>query len=418
MFNFYLKPIKFFATLSVALCLLLASCSKSSSDAANAEDNSLRKIAVLKNISNIKEVNLSTIASDIEYCVLETNDNCLVTSQMRFYCTKDYIVSIGSSPPLDVCYVFERKTGKFVRQISKKGQGPGEYNEVISDFWDEKNEQVCLWYHPNYMFYNLDGTLSHKINRDEYHRFYPSFIYNDIHVRYMPNVYGDQNKRIVFRDRIGEIIDSIPNFRTWEKTYSHTSAFFREAKFHVFRNELFYTDVYSDTLFHVINNTLQPRYIFDVGDLTVPYSMHSISLDELLAYSRGGERYEKYIVIQKIFEDAKFLYFIFDYKWKRYPAIYEKKEDLLQIMPPMTINPQERGLDRLYPLYGLKNDLDGGLSFWPMQMVLEKEMMCVYAAEELLELDASKVTDLKLKNVIENIDVESNPVIAIVTLKN
>ena len=417
MFDFYLKPVKFFAALNVALCLFLGGCAQSSKKI-DAEDNSIKEIAVLKNISNIKDVNLSSIATDIEYCVLETNDNCLVTNRMQFYCSEDYIVCMGSYRPLEVCYVFERKTGKFVRQISSKGQGPGEYNEVISRFWDEKNEQVCLLSHPNYMFYNIDGTLSHKINRDEHAFFSPSFMYNDVHVRYMPNVHGDQNKRIVFHDRTGGIIDSIPNFRTWNKILTMTVVIYGEAKFHSFSNELYYTDMYCDTLYHVKNNTLQPRYIFDVGGLTVPYEMHSWTPDKILAHSRGENAFEKYVVIKNIFEDTKYLYFTIDYRSKLYPAIYEKKEDVLQIMPPITITPQERAQEWLYPLYGFKNDLDGGLLFWPEQMILEKEMMCVYTAEELLELDVSKITDMKLKNVLENIDIDSNPVVAIVTLKN
>ena len=51
-------------------------------------------------------------------------------------------------------------------------------------------------------------------------------------------------------------------------------------------------------------------------------------------------------------------------------------------------------------------------------MISEKEMMCVYTAEELLELDVSKITDEKLKNVLSNLEDDSNPVVAIVTLKN
>ena len=45
-------------------------------------------------------------------------------------------------------------------------------------------------------------------------------------------------------------------------------------------------------------------------------------------------------------------------------------------------------------------------------------MMCVYTAEELLELDTSKITDEKLKNVLNNLKDDSNPVVAIVTIKD
>jgi len=51
-------------------------------------------------------------------------------------------------------------------------------------------------------------------------------------------------------------------------------------------------------------------------------------------------------------------------------------------------------------------------------MISDKEMMCVYTAEELLELDASKITDPKLKEVLNSINEFSNPIVAIVTLKD
>jgi len=62
--------------------------------------------------------------------------------------------------------------------------------------------------------------------------------------------------------------------------------------------------------------------------------------------------------------------------------------------------------------------LDGGLPFCPKQMISEKEMMCVYQAEELLKLDISKIADEKLINVLENLKEDDNPVVAIVTLKD
>ena len=65
-----------------------------------------------------------------------------------------------------------------------------------------------------------------------------------------------------------------------------------------------------------------------------------------------------------------------------------------------------------------ENDMDGGLPFWPQQMISDKEMMCVYTAEELLKLDISKITDEKLKKVLNSLEEDNNPVVAIVTLKD
>jgi hypothetical protein len=151
-----------------------------------------------------------------------------------------------------------------------------------------------------------------------------------------------------------------------------------------------------------------------------PYQKHAMDQEELQLILSGvadfSTWHEPYVVIEKIFEDAKHLYFTFDYKRKRYPAVYGKKEGDLSILPPITVPLIRKDMN--IPLYGFENDMDGGLPFWPQQMISEKEMMRVYTAEELLKLDISKITDAKLINVLNNLDEDSNPVVAIVTLKD
>ena len=123
--------------------------------------------------------------------------------------------------------------------------------------------------------------------------------------------------------------------------------------------------------------------------------------------------YEKYILVGKILEESKYLYFAIEYRGLSYPAIYDKPKDEIQIMFPVPIPPWNK--ERKPPLHGFENDLDGGLPFWPQQMISDREMMRVYTAEELFGLDASKITDEKLKNVLNNLKEDSNPVVAIVT---
>ena len=413
-----LKLVKNFSMLNLVLLLLCTNCSRLVKKI-ETEDSGIKEINIMANLSNSRIIKLSDIASSIKYCKLETDRKCLVHHQMKFYCAKEYIVSIGwDEPSHQACYVFDRKTGKFVRQISRFGQGPGEYIELEENFWDEKYEQVCMWSHPNYIFYNLDETISHRINRNEHPiSFSSTIVYGDHYVRYIQNHSGNEKRRIVFYDRTGALIDSIPNFRTWERSEGSRGG---RAMFHVFNNELYYTDIFCDTLFQIKDFTLHPRYIFNTGGRTLPYQKHATGRDELQLMLRGDADiytwHEPYIVIGKIFEDAKRLYFTFDYRRKRYPAVYKKTERDLLIMPPITVPIIRR--DMIIPLYGFDNDLDGGLPFWPQQMISDKEMMCVYSTTELLALDASKITDEKLKNVLNSLEEDSNPVVAIVTLKD
>ncbi len=80
--------------------------------------------------TTIKEINVSDIASHIDYIQLETTQASLISNIDKIQ-TKDgkmYILDIRSSSLL----VFDL-SGKFIRKIGNKGNGPGEY-VMITDF--------------------------------------------------------------------------------------------------------------------------------------------------------------------------------------------------------------------------------------------------------------------------------------------
>jgi hypothetical protein len=412
------KSVTIFIALNLMLFLFFADCAR---PVKKNEGSDIKEINIMEAISSNRTVKLSTVASSIEYCMLETDEKCLITPAMSVYCAKDHIVTIGNIVNnRSACYVFDRKTGKFVRQISGMGQGPGEYTEVIDLFWDEKKEQICVWTHLHYLFYNLDGSLSHQTNR--FNRMMDHFVaFEDFYVGYIPNNLGNETVRVAFYDKTGKLTDSIPNYRSWIGTPRMMSV--RDKGWlYSFRDTLYFKEIFCDTLYRIKDFTIRPRYIFNTGGRAIPDVIQEGGgrYDILASLNNGGiaeDRYEKYVTVLKIFEDSYRLYFAFDYRQFRYPAVYNKAEDTFQVMSPVSIPPR-KGRDWKIPLYGFENDLDGGLPFWPQQMVSENEMMCVYTAEELLALDASKITDAKLKKVLNSLKEDSNPVVAIVALKD
>ena len=402
--NLFLKLAKKINISNLAILLLCANCTQP-----GAEESNIPTIDITGNISKAQKVNLSTIASSIEYCMLETDEKCLVASK-NIYSSGDCFVSMGGIR----CYVFERNTGNFVRQISQVGQGPNDYQRTVRVL-DGDNGQICLEGNHQYLFFNLDGTLSHKTKY-----FAINFMaYGDLYVRYVQNSRGNSTVRIAFYDsKTGEVIDSIPNYRHYVMTTNQLQTS-NDFSFHTFNNSLYYMDIYCDTLYQIKDFTLQPRYIFNTGGRTVPYELQDEGRIDVRAAMMGGDydRWGRYIVINRIHESTNYLYFTFDYRAMLYPTIYHKAEGKIQLMPPVSIPPP--GGDWLMPLpHGFENDLDGGLPFWPQQMISDQEMMCVYTVTELLALDASKITDPKLKFVLNSLEEDSNPVVAIVTLKD
>ena len=403
---------KNYAEVYLLLCVLCMNCTNT---VKTIEDNGIKEINIIDNLSNYHGINipifasgkdineidnssnhqkikLSTIASNIEYIALETNKNCLIAN-MAIYSTNNKIVANGDR----ACYVFERKTGSFIRQIASFGQGPGEYTEGVPDFWDAKNEQVCFWGHMNYMFYNLDGTFSHQVGRFR-HYIRPFVPYEDFYVGYVSNRLATATSRIAFYDKKGILVDSIPNYRSWKRTKTSYGNSGYETCMYLFNNSLYYKDIYCDTLYQIKDFELHPRYVFNTGGLAVPYEIQEGGRYEFT--EDITDKYEKYINIIKILEDNRYLYITFDYRKKFYRIVYDKKDDNKNAFSPLFVN-----------------DLDGGFAFWPEKMISDNEMMCVFSAEQLLTLDKSKITDEKLKNILNNLQEDDNPVVAIVTLK-
>ena len=414
MYKLNLNPMKNFLPLFLALCLLFVNCTNTEK---KIEDDDVKVIDIVGNIHKNRKVTLSTIASNIEYHALETDEKCLITPLMNIHCLQDYIIAIGNqSPDCYFCYVFDRKTGAFIRQISSQGQGPDEYSIIYDVFSYGDTILISADNGKDLLLFNIDGTLSHKVKRTN-PSIDRSIVYKYFHVR-QGSGFGERiAPRVCFLDRTGELVDSIPEYRALGMTRNH----FRVDGIwlYVFHDNLYYKDWYCDTLYHIKDYALHPRYIFDTGNLAPPYKiqqeLRTGRYDRIAGLSAGiaPDMYEKYILVSKVLEESKHLYFAIEYRGLSYPAIYNKPKDEIQIMSPVPIPPPNK--DSRPPLHGFENDLDGGLPFWPQQMISDREMMRVYTAEELLGLDASKITDEKLKNVLNNLKEDSNPVVAIVT---
>ena len=94
-------------------------------------------------VENVKPVKLSDIAEKVAFVPLETTDTSLVArqmlSQIRLANGCIYV------PCSEGLLTFDEKTGKFLRRISRKGQGPGEYTSIRGIEIHEGSEYVYLF---------------------------------------------------------------------------------------------------------------------------------------------------------------------------------------------------------------------------------------------------------------------------------
>ena len=106
---------------SALLASLLMACSPSAQKGEG-------QIDVLPAFENLTELKVSQLGKNIRYIPLETTDSSLIGASYSLKLLEDGIlVSYGGRTDAH-CYLFDRKTGKFIREIGHKGEDPKGYS--------------------------------------------------------------------------------------------------------------------------------------------------------------------------------------------------------------------------------------------------------------------------------------------------
>jgi len=136
--------------------------------ACQVQTESLKIVPV--NLREDSPVKLSEIAGEINKISLELTDESLIGTIMRVIYTGDYLIIYDSNGPKVL--IFDSQ-GKFIRQIGRKGQGPGEYI-IIGDIAFDCSENIIFISTSGnkILCYNIDGVFLH-----EYKIYPPEYIY-------------------------------------------------------------------------------------------------------------------------------------------------------------------------------------------------------------------------------------------------
>jgi len=93
---------------------------------------------------------------DVEYIPLETTDEFLTQGVVEAV-GSEYLLVKNRINDGDI-FIFDRKTGKGVRKINRKGQGPEEYENISGRMvFDETNGEMFVKSSKKMLIYDLDG---------------------------------------------------------------------------------------------------------------------------------------------------------------------------------------------------------------------------------------------------------------------
>ena len=139
---------------AASLCLLLTLCGSGVK-----KKGDLEVIPLEAALEKQKGLKVSDCFKKVRYVPLETTNNCLVGRGALAQILGDYIVVISE---MNLCHLFDKQTGRFIRSVGRVGQGPGECQSLRGGWQNPHNK---LFYFPGWKkdwhVYQADGRLNH-----------------------------------------------------------------------------------------------------------------------------------------------------------------------------------------------------------------------------------------------------------------
>jgi hypothetical protein len=217
-----------------------------------------------------------------------------MVSRYHTYASENYIGILT----MQSRYLLFDKTGKFIAQISRRGQGPGEYSGSIYDsFIDEENRRVYLmpWDQRNVLVYSFDGQMLPSIPLSEITpkaKFKINTEQQTIQIGTLP--FSGQNNLIAWTQKFdGEVIHSVFSepytLRHWD--FSNEISSYRNTSVFDFQLVLMFNK--PDTLYHYIQGghrqaRLKPVYVIDFGSSKPIFHWHVELPNHFMTIVSGG----------------------------------------------------------------------------------------------------------------------------------
>jgi hypothetical protein len=104
---------------------------------------------------------------DVEYIPLETTDEFLTQGFVQAV-GKNIIVVVNRNDDGDI-FIFDRKTGKGVKKINRKGQGAEEYTDILGIILDEDKDEIFVndIFMRKILVYDLEGNFKRSFKQKE-----------------------------------------------------------------------------------------------------------------------------------------------------------------------------------------------------------------------------------------------------------
>jgi len=406
-------------TFFTLITLLIFSCKNNSkTDNKISEDDSSKffEINLEKGFNKNQTIPLSQIASDVEYIVLETREDCMVRPVVRYYFT-DSIIFIRN---FDHILKFSRN-GKFIQRIGTSGRGPGEIDLIrnLSFLPDKKSLVVQKNYQRELLFFSLTGelvkTLDYEPNIESF-----KILPDGNFLTYESGASGTEDVMFCIMNENWDTLSTIKNYTKWTSTPSSMQIMIGYPVFEPYyfsQNKYHLKSMYNDTVYKISSDKIKPEYLINLGKYKLPDELRPerLGISQLQKFRDNGHNYyftQVFEASERIFigayshgEPGSSKYFIYN-KFKKECTLltdYDNKST------------------------GFVNDWDGGIDFWPTGQLNENQVFMpitpLQFKKQLSEIsnDNNEIkypeNKSRLLNLISSMDETDNPILMVVTLK-
>lgn len=370
-------------------------------NACNSEkhESDIITIDVVKKLGEpVSFIYVSEIFSDISFIQLQTDDGMMIGSNPDISIVDNVLIVMDR----DNCFLFDKNEGKFIRKIGAKGKGPNEFR-AASGFVNPINKNIYLiGWQGELLEYDFVGNFQRGISIPEYSdsftnpslTFNYTFFGNDI-ISYFINPTGTEDKLLMVFTVESEIVSIHNNINIFpNKSFSIRAG---ESQFYHYNNQLFYKEIYNDTVYSITNKHLLPNLVLHTGDYILPYESKWWGSQNDLS---------KFIINSNLIETTSSFIFRFSFDNHSYLGWYDKTARSLRISDWDT---------------GIVNDKQAFVPFIPIKAINNNKIMGytdAWKIEQWFKDNPEKAAQLpphlkKLETITEN----DNPVVMIAKLK-
>ncbi|MFZ0280822.1 MAG: 6-bladed beta-propeller, partial [Bacteroidales bacterium] len=320
--------------------LMLFSCNNSNKE----KLDSPYHIYLERDINNISSIPLSSIGSRLEYTPLETKPACMIRGISKVS-VSDSFLFVSDDYRL---FLFDR-SGRFIRKIGTEGRGPGEYSRVADFVLDEKSREVYILDFRIIYVYDYDGKFKREFKLGFVCK---QIVINEngelvLHPTNLPVATDSPVYSWYVLNKNGKVKTKLPN--TLKRVNAGLAI--QISPLYMYNGTLHFMEFGIDTLYSFKENEKKPHAIFHYDKVKIPSDP---TIDEF--YKLDGQVY-----ISRILETKESLFIRI---WCIMPfsiisnCVFNKSTSEFNILKNK----------------GFANDIDGGIAFWPEE-ILDNDVM-------------------------------------------